>query len=82
MAVASPSWNLSRYVRTSLICNDIRVTEDTAMVERIKEIARNLVGNDHSEIAGYDVATVRTILLDEEVTSPYPSEPPQKYVGK
>jgi hypothetical protein len=82
MAVASPSWNLSRYVRTSLICNDIQVTEDTATVERIGEIACNLADNGHDEIAGYDLATVRTILLDESVTSPYPSEPPQKYVGK
>jgi hypothetical protein len=82
MTVASPSWNLSRYVRASIICNDVPVTEDTATVERIEEIAGNLAGNGHSEIAGYDGETVRTILLDESVTSPYPPEPPRKYLGR
>lgn len=82
MAVASPSWNLSRYVRASIICSDVPITEHTATVERIEEIASNLVGNGHGEIAGYDMETVRTILLDESLTSPYPPEPPKKYIGK
>ncbi len=82
MAVSSPSWNLSRYVRATISCNNLPVTDDTATAERIEEIAGNLTGNGHDEIAGYDVGTVRMILLDESVRSPYPSEPPKKYAGK
>lgn len=82
MAVNSPSWNLSRYVRATIVCDDLPVTEGTATAERIEEIASNLVRSSHNEIAGYDLATVRMILLDESVRSPYPPEPPQKYVGK
>ena len=82
MAASNPSWGLSRYVRATIIGNDLPVAEDTATVERIEKIASNLAGNGHDEIAGYDVATVRMILLDASISSPYPAEPPEKYVGK
>lgn len=82
MSISSPSWNLSRHVRATIICNGLSITGDTASAERIKEIAANLAGNGHDEVAGYDVATVRMILLDESVRSPYPPEPPEQYVGK
>lgn len=82
MSVSSPSWGLSRYVRATIIGSGLPVTEDTATVERIEKIASNLAGNGHDEIAGYDVATVRMILLDASIRSPYPTEPPEKYVGK
>jgi hypothetical protein len=70
----SPSWNLSRYVRATIICNDLPVNENTAIVERIDEIAGNLAENGHEEITGYDTTTVRMIPLDESVKSPYPAE--------
>ena len=82
MVVSSPSWNLSRYVRTTIICNDLPVDENTATAERIDEVAGNLAVNGHEEITGYETATVRMILLDESVKSPYPSEAPEKYAGK
>lgn len=82
MAVSSPSWNLSRYVRATIISSDLSVTHDTATAERIEEVAGNLAENGHDEIAGYDTATVRMILLDGSVMSPYPAEAPAKYAGK
>lgn len=82
MAASSPSWNLSRYVRATIITNDLSVTQDTATIERIEEVAANLAGNGHDEIAGYDPTTVRMILLDGSVNSPYPAEVPEKYAGK
>ena len=82
MVAISPSWNLSRYVRATIISNDLPVTQDTVTAERIEEVAGNLAGNGHDEIAGYDAATVRTILLDGSVASPYPAEAPEKYAGK
>jgi hypothetical protein len=82
MATISPSWNLSRYVRATIVCNNVTVDENSATVERIEEIAGNLETNGHEEIAGYEAAIVQAILLDESVKSPYPVEPPEKYVGK
>ena len=82
MTASSPSWNLSRYVRTTIICNDLTVSNDTATVERIEKIAGNLARNGHEDITGYDAVTVRTILLDESVREPYPVEAPEKYAGK
>jgi hypothetical protein len=52
-----------------------------ASVERIGEIAGNLAANGRQDIAGYDAATVRTILLDDSLKSPYPAEAPEKYAG-
>ncbi len=46
---------LSRYVRASIICNDVPVSEDTATVERIEEIAVNLICNGHDEVARDDM---------------------------
>lgn len=82
MTMNSPSWNLSRYVRASIICNDLPVNENTATAELIEEIAGNLAENGHEEVTGYDTSTVRVILLDESVKSPYPAEAPQEYRGK
>lgn len=45
MAASNPSWGLSRYVRATIIGNDLPIAEDTATVERIEEIASNLAGN-------------------------------------
>lgn len=82
MTTSSPSWTLSRYVRTAIICSDLPVTADTVTSERIQQIAANLTGNGHHEIAGYNASTVRMILLDVSVQSPYPTEAPKKYAGK
>ncbi len=78
----SPPWNLSRYIRAAIISRDLPLTEETATAERIEEIASNLAENGHDEIAGYDIATVRTILLDKSVTSPHAPEAPDRYAGK
>ena len=82
MAVSSPSWNLSRYVRATIVCNGLPVTEDTATISKIEEIASNLAGSGNNEISGYDKATVQAILLDAAIASPYPNEPPAKYIGR
>jgi hypothetical protein len=72
----------SRYVRATILCSDLPVNDETASVERIEETARNPTGNGQDEIAGYDTATVRMILLDESVRSPYPAEAPKEYAGR
>lgn len=82
MTVSNPSWDLSRYVRATIVCNDRPVGPDSATVERINEVAANLLGNGHEYINGYDTATVRAILLDGAITAPYPAEAPAKYAGR
>lgn len=82
MAVKNPSWDLSRYVRSTIVCRDLPVDATTANADVIGEVAGNLLRNGHEYIAGYDTETVRAILLDTTVTSPYPAEAPAKYAGK
>ena len=80
---ASPSWNLSRYVRSTIICNDLPVNATTATAERIETIAGNLTARNRYAIAGYDAAVVREILLDQAVTAPYRADDaPEKYAGR
>jgi hypothetical protein len=79
---ASPSWTLSRHVRAAIICNDLPVTAETASDEQIRKVAVNLLRYGYAEIEGWDNLTVRAILLDKAVTSPYPAEAPAKYAGK
>jgi hypothetical protein len=78
----NPSWNLSRYVRATIVCRDLKVNARTATKTLISEIAANLAGNGHGEIAGYDARTVRAILLDKTLGGSYPVQPPAQYAGK
>jgi len=82
MTAASPSWDLSRNVRASIICKNQKVNTRTASRALINEIAANMIGNGHHYIVGYDVRTVRAILLDKSVTAPYPPAAPAAYAGK
>lgn len=80
-AVSSPSWNLSRYVRATITGRSEPVSE-SATTELINQIGGNLLRHRHPELEGYDAETVRAILLDTGVTSPYPAEAPAKYAGR
>jgi hypothetical protein len=60
----NPSQVLSGYVRATIICRNLPVTNETASAELIDEIAGNLTSNGHKGITGYDVAEVRAILLN------------------
>lgn len=82
MTAASPSWNLSRAVRTAIVCRDQKVSGRTATLALIGEVAASMLKNRHKEIAGYDARTVRAILLDKSLASPYPPEAPAAYAGK
>ena len=81
MNAANPSWNLSRAVRTTIVCRDQKVNSRTATAALINEIAANMAKNGHADIAGYDARTVRAILLDKNLTA-YPADAPAPYAGK
>lgn len=81
-ATASPSWNLSRAVRATIVCRDLKVNARTATRAVIEEVAKNMLANGHAYLEGYDVRTVRVILLDKTLGTSYPADAPAKYAGK
>lgn len=81
-AAVSPSWNLSRYVRSTIVCRNMKVSARTATTHLIAEIAASLIGNGNESVRGYDALTVRAILLDKTLGTSFPAEAPAKYAGK
>lgn len=76
ISTINPSWTLSRYVRAAIVCNNLPIAAETATASLIVEIAGNV------DVIGYDTNVVREILLDTEITAPYPKFSPVKYAGR
>lgn len=81
-ATESPSWALSRVVRSCITCGGQQVNAETATPGRIGRVAANIRSASPGAFAGYQGETVRQILLDPVVTEPYPAEAPAAYAGR